>query len=164
MSLRSPGVAAFGLVLGSSLLLGCPVPQSRQARAQEAARELNLNARFGRTELVMERVAPASRIQYAMKHRLWGNGIRVADLEMTSLALQKEDEVVVTILVSWFRPDEDVLHGTTLKQKWKDFRGDWMLVDEETMDGELGLLGEQVVREKAPPRRQAQFPTIRLGE
>ena len=163
MRLRSLA-SGLSALLASATLLGCPVPQSRQARAQESARELNLNARFGRQELVMERVAPTARVAYATKHRAWGNAIRVADLEMTGLALAKEEVAIVTIRVSWFRPDEDVLHGTTIRQTWRDFKGDWMLVEEETVEGEPGLLGEPVVREAAPPRRHAQFPTIRLGE
>ena len=44
-----------GLVL---LAIGC-AGQSRPARMQEAATEVNLNARFGRMELASEHVAPA---------------------------------------------------------------------------------------------------------
>jgi hypothetical protein len=137
---------------------------SSAARAQEAAQELNLNARFGRLELVMERVAAKEREQFLQTHRTWGGGIRVADSELSGFHMTSDSDAEVSVKVAWYRPDEGDLHVTVLRQKYHDHKGDWMLVAEERLDGEVGLLGEPVVMQ-APdtPRPRSQFPTIRIG-
>jgi hypothetical protein len=160
---------SFVLAVSVSLLVsGCALAgQSKPARAQEAALELNLNARFGRMELAVERVAPKARDAFMEKRRAWGTSIRVADYDMTGLKMLKGEEDCETVVrVAWFRASENDLRTTTLKQKWHDFKGDWKLTDETRIDGDIGLLGEP----QAPPNaatattaRRAQFPTITLG-
>ena len=159
-----------GLVVPAALtslaLLGCSASQSKEARAQDSARELNLNARFGRNELVVERVAPAERAAYAIAHRSWGGQVRIADSELAGFSMTPKDEALVIVKVAWYRQDEQELRITTMRQRYKDFKGDWMLVAEERLEGDVGLLGETVpaVPADATPRRSAQFPTIRLSE
>lgn len=138
--------------------------QSPAARAQEAAQEMNLNTKFGRMELAAERVSPKAKDTFFERHRGWGGKVRVADYELQGLRMKAEDEAEVMVRVAWFRIDEGDLRTTTLKQKWHDFKGDWKLVEESRVDGDVGLLGEPV--EPPPPRtgpRNAQFPTIRIG-
>ena len=158
---------ALGL---SVFLLGCPaMSQSPPARAQEAALEMNLNARFGRMELAAESVAPEAKEQFFHKRKGWGGKVRVADYEMTGLKMvgKKEEDAEVFMRVAWYRIDEGDLRVTTVRQKWHSFKGSWKLVGEERLDGDAGLLGEYV----APPKttqptlgsKQAQFPTIHIG-
>ncbi len=132
------------------------------ARAQQAAQELNLDARFGRTEMAMDHVAPTARDEFAAHHRAWGAAVRVADVELAGMRPHGERSVEIIVRVSWYRPDQPELRTTTLKQKWLDKDG-WQLVEEQRLEGDVGLLGESVVyetpREAAAP---AQFPTIRL--
>lgn len=159
--------ARLGFALGFTFLLcGCPVAhQSSAARAQEAASELNVNARFGRMEMAAERVAPKAKEQFFERRKAWGGRIRVADYEMAGMRFMKnEEDAEMLVKVAWYRVDEGDLHTTTLRQKWHDFKGDWKLVEETRVDGDVGLLGEHVVP-VAPPSgpRHAQFPTIRLG-
>lgn len=148
------------------LVLGCALGgQSKPARAQEAALELNLNARFGRMELAAERVAPKARDAFFEKRRGWGTTIRVADYDMTGLRMKGEEDCETVVRVAWFRASENDLRTTTLKQKWHDFKGDWKLTEETRIDGDIGLIGEPPTPAPAgttPPRR-AQFPTITLG-
>src|SRR5262245_56353844 len=146
------------------LAAGCGAPVTAAARAQEAANALNLDARFGRMELAVEKVAPQGRDMFLSHRQGWGSKVRVVDSELAGLKVDKdkEDEAEVCVRVAWQRVDEGDLHVTKVKQKWKDFRGDWKLVGEERLDGEVGLLGEPVQR--APvERKNAQFPTIRIG-
>lgn len=154
-------------------LLGCPVMhQSPGARAQEAANELNVNSRFGRMELASENVSPKAKDAFLEHRRGWGAKIRVADYELGGIKLAKnEEEADVWVKVAWYRVDEGDLHQTTLKQKWKDVKGAWLLVEESRSDGDLGLIGDEPARaadaatasaKNAPPRN-VQFPTIRLG-
>jgi hypothetical protein len=147
------------------LLCACPaMHQAPPARAQEAASELNLNAKFGRMELAAERVAPKARDAFFETRKTWGGKIRVADYELQGLKMKGEADAEIFVRVSWFRIDEGDLRGTTIRQKWHDFKGDWKLVEEARLDGDVGLLGEAIER-MAPSTapRHAQFPTIRIG-
>jgi hypothetical protein len=137
-------------ILLPAIVLGLPacgsLPQNGLARAQQSAQEFNMDSRFGRTEMVLERVAPAAREQYGVQHRAWGNDVHIADVEIAGLKAKDEHEVKVFVHVSWYRAD-------------------WELVAEKRVDGDVGLLGEAIVY-AAPdtPKRPAQFPTIRLGK
>jgi hypothetical protein len=152
------------LALGS---VGCGlVGQSKPAMAQEAALELNLNARFGRMELAAERVSPKARDQFFDRRRAWGGSVRIADYDMTGLKMKGEDDAETFVKIAWYRANEGDLRVTTLKQKWhSDAKGDWKLTEEQRLDGDLGLLGEPPVPVTAvteAPKR-SQFPTIYLG-
>jgi len=142
----------------------CAMPPGPLASAQEAAQELNLDARFGRTQIAMDKVAPPARDSFTAHHRGWGTSIRVADVELAGMRAHSEHEVEILVRVAWYRPEEQELHQTTLKQGWSDKNG-WQLVDESRVDGDIGLIGETVVFEGPPPsdRAPAQFPTVRLG-
>jgi hypothetical protein len=151
----------------SLFALGCPLGgQSKPARAQEAALELNLNARFGRMELAAERVSPKARDAFFDRRKAWGNNVRVADYDLTGLRMQGENDAETFVKVAWYRANEGDLRVTTLKQKWHDFKGDWKLTEEQRIDGDLGLLGEPpapAAGGPAPAPRRSQFPTIHLG-
>lgn len=163
-----PHAIAVLVSLSSAVLLGCPVGhQSGPARAQEAATELNVNTRFGRMELAAERVAPAAREAFLARRRAWGGNVRVADYELAGFKMKGDSDAEMFVKVAWYRLDQGDLRVTTLRQKWHDFRGDWRLVDESRADGDVGLIGEPAPpagpRGTAAPRN-AQFPTIRLGQ
>lgn len=158
-------LAALALAAASA---GCPaMQQSPPARAQEAALETNLNARFGRMELAAENVAPDARNGFFERRRGWGGKVRISDYELTGLRMtdkKKEADADVFVKVAWYRIDEGDLRVTTVKQRWHDFKGSWKLVEEQRLDGDVGLLGEPLP--PAPPKtgpRNAQFPTVRIG-
>lgn len=138
-------------------------PPGSLASAQEAASELNLNARFGRTEIAMDRVALDARDEFSAHHKGWGTTVRVADVELAGMQMHTEHDVEVLVHVSWYRPEEQELRSTTLKQGWREKNG-WQLVAEKRVEGDVGLLGEPVVfMAPAETRAPAQFPTVRLG-
>ena len=145
------------------MLLGCPAPPSALARAQQTALELNQDLRFGRSELVMDRVAPGTRETFAAQHRAWGSSVRIADVEMTGLQPRNDHELDVFVRVAWYRPEEQELRSTTLQQSWRDDDG-WKLTSERRLEGDVGLLGEAVVYERPDSQHgPVQFPTLRLG-
>jgi hypothetical protein len=151
--------ASFG-ALG---LEGCPAPPTALARAQQAAQEFNQDVRFGRSELMMEHIAPSARDDFATRHREWGTGVRLADLELAGIRPRGDHELHVIVRVAWYRPEEQELRTTTLEQRWSDKNG-WQLVEEKRLDGDVGLLGEHVVYETpSEGRAPAQFPTVHLG-
>jgi hypothetical protein len=169
--------ASCALGLSLALFPACMSPQSPLARAQETTQEFNLDRRFGRSDDAVEHVANASRDDYMLRHKSWGAAIRIADVEMGGVRITPDKDAEVMVRVSWYRPEQNDLHQTLLKQKWHDKDG-WKLVNEERVDGDAGLLGDRVVVEApgcapgadgtpcpqsataAPPQ---QFPTIRLG-
>jgi hypothetical protein len=154
-----------GWGLGCVLVSACAMPPTGAQRAHQTAQDFNLDSRFGRNELVLPRVDPAARDEYALHHRAWGTGVRVADIEMMGMKPHGDADVDVFIHVSWYRMEEQDLRSTTLKQSWHSKSDAWMLVSEKRMDGDVGLLGEAiVVQSPDTPRSLPQFPTIRLGE
>lgn len=154
-----------GIAVSSLLLLGCPVGhQSPPARAQEAATELNVNTRFGRMALAAEHVAPAAREAFLARRKAWGSDIRVADYELAGLKMNGDADAETFVKVAWYRVDQGDLRVTTIKQKWRDFKGTWQLVDESRADGDAGLIGDPVPTEPVRGPRNAQFPTVRLGD
>jgi hypothetical protein len=144
------------------LVVGCSALPSPMARAQEAAQDFNTNTRYGRNELAVERVAPSAREAFLSHHHAWGSSVQIADVEFEGLHAKGDHEAVVTVRVGWYRPEEEDLHSTTLKQTWRDQNG-WKLMDEERLEGDIGLLGEAVVFQgPAEPKSTTQFPTVRL--
>lgn len=152
----------FWMPFAVVLLSGCPAPPAGAARAQEAAQEANLNARFGRMELAIEKTGPKGRDVFLSHRSAWGSTVRIIDTELAGVRLVKDDQADVTVRVTWQRVDEGYMRTTRIRQRWKDFKGDWKLEQEERMDGDLGLLGE-VVQMKPVERKNAQFPTVRIG-
>jgi len=153
-----------------SMLVACGAMPSAGAKLQEASQELNVNARFGRMEMAVEHVAPAEREQFARRHRWWGGKIRIADSESAGTRVTGQGEAEVTVKVAWYRPNEQELHVTTIKQKWKDVSGEWKLVGETRTDGDPGLIDDAPPAEPAasaapgaPPPPRKIFPTVRIG-
>lgn len=142
---------------------GCPAPPTALAKAQEVAREFNEDTRFGRMELSLDHVAPAAREAFAARHRSWGTGVRIADLELAGIRARGEHDLCVFVRVAWYRPEEQELRTTTLQQDWHD-TGGWQLTAEQRVDGDLGLLGDALAPPpQRGPRPAARFPTVRLG-
>jgi hypothetical protein len=157
-------VRAFLVAFAAAAISGCPAPPTAIARGQQVASEFNQDARFGHTELSMEHVAPSAREAFAAGRRAWGTGLHVADLELQGMKAEGEHELDVFVRISWYRPEEQELRSTTVKQVWRD-EGGWQLTAENRLDGDVGLLGEPVVYQAPDPSRpRAQFPTVRLGD
>ena len=110
---------------------------------QEAALELNLNARFGRMEMAAEHVSTKAREGFFLRRKHGGSNVRVADYELAGLRLLSgEEEAETVVKIAWYRANEGELRLTTVKQKWHDFKGAWKLTEETRAEGDVGLLGE----------------------
>lgn len=162
-----------------TLLAACGAIPSSGAKLQEASQELNVNARFGRMEMAVQYVSAKEREEWARHHKWWGGKIRIADSEMAGTRIITDGEADVSVKVAWYRPDEQELHVSVIKQKWKDVNGEWKLVAEALLEGDPGLLGDAppvapaaaagsapqapgAAPTAAPPKRKS-FPTIRIG-
>jgi hypothetical protein len=147
----------------AAALAACPGPATNMARAQEAVQEFNSATRYGQSEIAMNDVSASSRESFEAHHRGWGTQIRIADVEVAGVRRDGDHDAEAVVRVAWYRPDQQELRSTTLKQGWRE-EGNWHLFSEERIDGDIGLLNEPVVYE-APARaaEPARFPTVRLG-
>jgi len=160
------------IALALVFLSGCAIvaPMSAASRAQETSTELNTNTRFGRLELATEHVDPKHREAFLVQHKAWGNNIRVADYEMAGFKMKGDDDAETLVRVSWYRVENGDLRNTLIRQQWKQVKGDWRLIEEARAEGDPGLMNDALpapiaepVDPNAPPKKPAQFPTIRLG-
>ena len=154
------------LAAAALLEVACGGMLSAAGKAQEAAQNLNMDARLGRLEFCLEHVDPKLREKYTKVHTGWGKKLRIVDSEITSFKMGKDDDAAdLDVQVSWYRPETGDLHITVLHQKWKTYSGDWFLASEDRVDGDTGLLGEHVeIEQPAAPPPSALFQTVRIGD
>ena len=154
------------LVLASGALsVACGGMLSNAGKAQDAAQNLNMDARLGRMEFALEHVDTKHRESFTKIHTAWGAKIRIVDSEITTFKMKGDDSADVNVQISWYRPEFGDLHITVLHQSWHNVKGDWFLASEERTDGDTGLLGEPVlVQEPEEVAPRAQFQSIRITD
>jgi hypothetical protein len=151
--------ALFAGALGAlaSIQTSCLAPQGPASRATDAARELNLAARFGRMDLAVGRTSAGARSSFLERRAEWGKNVRVLDVELAGMAMKNPQNALIYVDVAWVRMDEGALRTTRVAQTWRDDEG-WQLVREQRVAGDLGLFGEYVERPR-PAHRDVQFPS-----
>jgi hypothetical protein len=149
-------VVAFGAL--SLLQASCLAPQGPASRATDAARELNLAARFGRMDLAVGRTSAGARSSFLERRAEWGKNVRVLDVELAGMAMKNHQNALIYVDVAWVRMDEGALRSTRVAQTWRDVDSGWQLVREQRVAGDLGLFGEHVQRAR-PAHRDVQFPS-----
>lgn len=154
--LSGPRVFCFATI---ALQAACITPMSPRAKLDDAVQEMNMAARFGRTDVAMERVSAGTRDDFIKRHKLWGSELRVVDVEFGGLEKMAESEASVMVNFSWFRPRDGVLRMTTVRQTWVNDHGTgpWHLSAEERASGDVGLLGEPPVVVVKPEKKDARF-------
>jgi len=145
------------------LLAGCPMPPPASERATDAARELNVAARFGRIDIAAGLAAAGARDEFLRKRAQWGGNIRVVDVELGGLSMPDSDHAIFQVDYAWMRMDEDTLRSTRVAQRWSSSKGGWVLESEQRVAGDIGLFGERV-EVLRPPQRDAQFATKVIRE
>jgi hypothetical protein len=139
--------------------LGCPTPPTPSELASEAARDLNLSARWGQIDMAAARTSPEARNAFFKNRSGWGRSVRVIDTELAGLSLSDSSHAVIQVDVSWVRLDDTTLRITRIEQKWEDAEGKWQMKKEARVGGDLGLFGEPVEAPAVEARPPAQFPT-----
>jgi hypothetical protein len=148
------------------VLAGCAAfGASSTAKAQEAMRECNAHARFGRMVVAAEAVRPTERDAFLQRRLGWGSVVQIADSELLGMKMTDKSEAVCWVRVSWYRVQDGELRQTTIRQTWREkaTSEDWELVAENREAGDIGLLGEHVEVLAPSEPRHAQFPTVRIG-
>lgn len=124
-------------------LAGCLTPPSQAQLLADSAYEMNTASRFGRIDVALDHVGAHSQDDFSRRHAGWGREMRIVDVELTSLRMIAKDEASVLVSVAWQRPADAIVRFTHLAQCWRDERGGgWLLVSEEPVGGDSGLLGE----------------------
>lgn len=157
--LTRPSVA-LSIRVAPIALASCMGSMTPMMKLDDAVKETNDAARFGRTDLAVERVVPANRTAFVKRHRLWGSEVRIVDVEYGGVEKMSEGEAVIIVGFGWYRPAEGTLRTTMVRQTWKNDKGTgpWFLADEERVSGDLGLLGESV-KVVVPERETKHFGT-----
>ncbi len=145
------------LAVAAAVLLVSCVPPTPAQKATEAARELNMAARWGRMNEAINRTDPKERADFAQRHSNWHTHVRIVETELAGLNMKDGTTATVQVDVSWMFSDDPTLRVTRLEQKWSDAEGKWVMLSEEKLSGDPGLFGEEV--EKAEKRRDKHFPS-----
>jgi hypothetical protein len=147
------------MLFGALSWAGCmgPIPPSEQAN--EAARDLNVNSRFGDVGGLAHMAKPSFRDAFLSRRAEWGNLVRVVDVELAGMTMKDSEHAVVSVDFSWTRVDQGTLQMTRVIQEWDNTDGDWQLSREKRHSGALGLFGEKVAPKARPPRDDVQFAT-----
>jgi hypothetical protein len=148
---------AFSLALAA-----CAAPIAPSSRVTDAARELNLAARFGRMDIALGLTAENAKSTFVERHATWGDAIRVLDVELSSLAMPDSHSAWLQIDYSWMHIDESSLRKTRVAQLWHDKNG-WQLVREHRIAGDVGLFGERA-RARVTPRPDVHRPSRTIRE
>ncbi len=145
-------------------LAACNQIGTPASHAQEAAQNIAENERFGRVELVLEKVSPGARPDFVKAHSGWGGKITIADTELGNFHMEGKEDAEMNLRVTWYLASEQELRSTLLRQRWHSTKGTWLLTSEERVDGDVGLLGEKVeVQAPTEAPHHAQFATVRIG-
>lgn len=130
-------------------LAACSALPTSGSRLTEAAYDVSTGMRFGRTDMVMERVKADARADFAKRHAKWGQTVRIVEVELAGMDFRGKDEADVYMLVSWQKVDESNMRATRISQRWKDDRG-WSLHTEQRVDGDYGLFGDKEPKKPTP--------------
>ena len=153
-----PLLCAFCFGLGA-----CVMPPPASEKASEAARELNLSARFGNMDAAAAKAASEVRADFLQRHAQWGGEIRVVDVELAGMNMPDSDHAVFEVNYSWMRTNESSVRTTRVRQSWTSLKGSWSLQSEKRAAGDVGLFGEHVDVLR-PTQRNAQFATKVIRE
>ena len=139
------------------------MPPSASEKASEAARELNLSARFGNMDAAAAKAASEVRADFMQRHAQWGGEIRIVDVELGGMNMPDSDHAVFDVNYSWMRSNESTLRVTRVTQRWTSLKGAWSLESEKRAAGDMGLFGEHVDVLR-PVQRDTQFATKVIRE
>jgi hypothetical protein len=134
-------------------LLGCNFAGLRPTeKLKQSIQELNEAARWGRLDLASQYVGPNYRQRFFAVHASWGKQMQIADLEMVRLDIDPNKSVAAaSIAISWYGLNEMTLRQTVVRQRWKQREGQYVLDDEQVIDGDPSLI--------AKPDRPTPSPT-----
>ena len=152
------------LALAIACAQACISPPPPSELATDAARDLNLAARFGQMSAAATHAAASERSNFLERRAEWGKSVRIVDTELAGFEMNQADRAEVFVDITWLRVDELEVRSTRVSQHWRDDRdGGWQLFREKRVDGDVGLFGEPV--DRAPVQaKDVHYPTKVIHE
>jgi hypothetical protein len=138
---------------------GCFMPPPAAERVSDAARELNVAARFGRMDVALELTSEKFRSKFLKSRSDWGRSVRIFDVELAGFSMPAKDRADVEVDYAWARAGEGTLRTTRVTQEWRDSGRGFRMVRERRVAGDMGLLGEPTPEAVLAERRDVQFAT-----
>jgi hypothetical protein len=132
-------------VLGLAALVGCISPQSATQKLTDSAYEVAMATRFGRMDILIQAVRPASRDAFIAAHSGWDSDMRILDVELTGIQVVEPGVAHTHLTVSWHRMDEATLRTSVIRQTWTNGDDAWAIDKEEISSGDKGLLDDDAV-------------------
>src|SRR5947207_1324474 len=86
-------------------LASCLSVPPASERATDAARELNVAARFGRMDIAVGMTAGAARKNFLAHRSEWGRAVRILDVELASMNMPDGEHAEIHVDYSWTRID-----------------------------------------------------------
>ena len=142
----------------------CISPPPPSELATDAARDMNLAARFGNLGAAAAHAAEGERTEFLKRRSEWGESIRILDTDLAGFEMKGANKAMVYVRITWLRQDELNVRNTRIEQHWRDEQvGGWQLIREKRFDGDIGLFGEHVERGPAKAK-DVHFPTKVIRE
>lgn len=140
---RTRGRAWIALTL-SSVLLGCTLSQlTPSARLSESVYQLNDMSRWGQLDMAVQAVSPKYKDKFRSRHRDWGEGISIAEVELLYQQMAPDKESGVSeIALSWTEANGVMLRKSYITQRWANEKGSFRLVDEVIKKGDPHLFAQ----------------------
>jgi hypothetical protein len=128
---------AAGLLVFVSCNLGTLRPTDK---LKESVQEMNEAARWGRIDIAAQYVGPTYRQRFFASHASWGRRIQIGELEVVRLDLNPNRRAAtVLVAISWYGLNQMSLRQSLVRQRWNLFEGQFVLDDEEVLEGEPSL-------------------------
>jgi hypothetical protein len=136
--LSASAVALVALLLTFGTACSLIQSISPETHLSDQVHQLNDEARWARVDLAAMRCDPRYRPVFLASHRRWGSAVRVADADITNLAMGHDGEATSLVTYQWVDERSMELFATTVRQRW-------------TGNGEVGfhLVGEDIVAGEA---------------
>src|SRR3954471_14457617 len=136
------GLLALAVTSFGGCILANLTPKER---FNEAAYTLNDAARWSHVDRAMQHVSPKYMSRFVERHRMWGETISIADIDLVRLQVAGDKKSAVSeVNLNWYNDGGVMVHSSSITQRWKSDGGKFKLVDEAIRRGDPGVFAEPV--------------------
>jgi hypothetical protein len=148
---------SLGPLLALLAALGCMTPtQRREDDLVHDARMWNDDFRWARWDIVGQSLTPQENALFQERKNLVGKDLVIADYEVTSVQfIQGSRAATVEVTLEWYKKSDPTVRQATLKQRWEQQAGRWMMVKQRRVRGDRFPLVPEPAEEKAAPSSAA---------
>jgi len=135
-------------------LTGCTLGNlSSQSRFSDSAYELNDAARWNEVDTASRHVAESYRPRFLARRRAWGEGVSIAEVELSKMKLgEDKSRGVSEVTLSWYDASGMTIRRSSITQRWESQRGNYRLVDEVIARGDQTLFGNDGAAAPSTPQ------------